>query len=50
MAEKMERLAAEQPGFLGMESVCGPDGKGITVAYWDILEAIHSWDGTSNIA
>jgi heme-degrading monooxygenase HmoA len=43
MAERMERLAAEQPGFLGVESVRGPDGTGITVAYWDSLEAIHRW-------
>jgi heme-degrading monooxygenase HmoA len=43
MAERMEHLAREQPGFLGVESVRGPDGTGITVAYWDSLEAIHRW-------
>lgn len=41
MADKMVRLAAEQPGFLGMESA--RDGLGITVSYWDSLEAIKNW-------
>lgn len=41
MANKMVQLAAEQPGFLGMESA--RDGLGITVSYWDSLEAIKNW-------
>ncbi len=41
MAGKMVQLAAEQPGFLGMESA--RDGLGITVSYWDSLEAIKHW-------
>jgi heme-degrading monooxygenase HmoA len=41
MAAKMAELAAEQPGFLGMESV--RDGLGITVSYWESLEAIAAW-------
>ncbi|HET7196159.1 MAG TPA: antibiotic biosynthesis monooxygenase [Nocardioides sp.] len=33
MLQRMETLAAEQPGYLGIESVKdGPDG--ITVSYW----------------
>ena len=28
---------------LGVESARGPDGFGITVSYWDSLEAIRSW-------
>ncbi|WP_435923051.1 antibiotic biosynthesis monooxygenase family protein [Paenibacillus sp. DYY-L-2] len=43
MAEKMERLAAEQPGFLGVESVRDASGAGITISYWDSLEAIRQW-------
>ena len=43
MAERMEALAALQPGFLGMESARGPNGFGITVSYWETLEAIHRW-------
>ena len=43
MAEKMARLAAEQPGFLGVESARGADGTGITVSYWDSEPAIANW-------
>lgn len=42
-AQAMEELAAKQPGFLGFESARGPDGFGITVSYWDSLEAIRQW-------
>ncbi|MDB4937862.1 MAG: glutathione S-transferase [Labilithrix sp.] len=42
-ARAMVELAAKQPGFLGIESARGPDGVGITVSYWDSLEAIRSW-------
>jgi heme-degrading monooxygenase HmoA len=41
MSEKMVSLASSQPGFLGMESV--RDGLGITVSYWESLEAIRAW-------
>ena len=41
MAERMVELAAQQPGFLGAESV--RDGLGITVSYWDNLESIAAW-------
>lgn len=41
MAEKMEQLARQQPGFLDMESA--RDGLGITVSYWESLEAIAQW-------
>jgi heme-degrading monooxygenase HmoA len=41
MSEKMVKLAAAQPGFLGMESA--RDGLGITVSYWESLEAIRAW-------
>ena len=43
MAERMVELAAEQPGFLGVESVRGADGLGITVSYWKDLESIAAW-------
>lgn len=33
MAERMVELAAQQPGFIGVESVRGSDGFGITVSY-----------------
>lgn len=41
MAEKMWLLASEQPGFLGAESAS--DETGITVSYWESLEAISKW-------
>ena len=43
MAERMVELAARQPGFLGIESVRGADGFGITVSYWSSEEAIAAW-------
>lgn len=42
-ARAMVELAAKQPGFLGIESARGADGFGITVSYWDSLEAIRRW-------
>lgn len=41
MAEEMVKLAAAQPGFLGVESA--REGVGITASYWESLEAIHNW-------
>jgi len=43
MAERMVELAARQPGYLGVESTRDADGRGITVSYWQSLEAIHAW-------
>ena len=42
-AERMLELAAQQPGFLGIESARGADGVGITVSYWDSLDGIRRW-------
>ncbi len=41
MAKKMEQLASEQPGFIGIESA--KEEIGITVSYWKSLEAIANW-------
>ncbi|CAM3642885.1 MULTISPECIES: antibiotic biosynthesis monooxygenase [Brevibacillus] len=41
MADEMVRLASIQPGFLGVESA--REGLGITVSYWESLEAIQKW-------
>lgn len=43
MAERMLQLAAQQPGFLGVESVRDASGFGITVSYWATEEAISAW-------
>ena len=42
-AERMILLAQRQPGFLGVESVLGEDGIGITVSYWVDRPAIANW-------
>jgi len=42
-AQRMATLAAEQPGFLGMESVRDNNGFGITVSYWQDEGAIKAW-------
>ena len=41
MAIKMEELAKTQKGFLGINSV--KETVGITVSYWETLEAIKNW-------
>lgn len=41
MAKRMVELASQQPGFLGIESV--RENLGITVSYWESLEAIRNW-------
>ncbi|CAG8999126.1 MAG: putative protein YqjZ [Candidatus Celerinatantimonas neptuna] len=41
MAAKMMSIAAEQTGFLGVESARGE--LGITVSYWLDLESIQKW-------
>ena len=43
MAEAMAQLAAQQPGYLGVESVRDAEGVGITVSYWASEEAIAAW-------
>jgi heme-degrading monooxygenase HmoA len=45
MADAMVKLAAQQPGFLGIESA--RDSLGITVSYWESLEAIAAWKQNS---
>jgi heme-degrading monooxygenase HmoA len=40
MAEKLMSLAQLQSGFLGAESVRDTKGIGITISYWNSLEAV----------
>jgi heme-degrading monooxygenase HmoA len=42
-ADRMVELAAQVPGFLGVESARGADGFGITVSYWASEAAILTW-------
>lgn len=41
MAIKMVELAKSQPGFIGVESARNEIG--ITVSYWESLDAIKNW-------
>lgn len=43
MAARMVELGARCDGFLGIESVRGADGVGITVSYWRDEAAIRAW-------
>lgn len=42
MSEKMVELASRQQGFLGVESARDQE-MGITVSYWESLDAIKAW-------
>ncbi len=44
-ADRMEELARQQPGFLGVESARGADGLGITISYWRTLADVAAWRG-----
>lgn len=41
MAGKMEELASRQPGYIDFESARSE--LGISISYWDSLEAIANW-------
>src|SRR5579864_1998880 len=41
MSDAMEKLARQQPGFLGVESA--REELGITVSYWESLDSIKNW-------
>lgn len=43
VADEMEELAKQQPGFLGVESARDHSGLGITISYWESLDAIENW-------
>lgn len=42
-AARMDELAAEQPGYLGVQSARDRDGLGITVSYWATDAAARNW-------
>jgi heme-degrading monooxygenase HmoA len=42
-AAAMDRLAASQKGYVGIDSARGGDGLGITVSYWADEEAAIAW-------
>lgn len=45
MSQAMTALAVQQPGFLGVESA--REEIGITVSYWESLDAIAAWKRNS---
>jgi heme-degrading monooxygenase HmoA len=45
IAQKMVKLASQQPGFLGVESA--RESVGITVSYWSDIESIRLWKQNS---
>lgn len=45
MAQRMENLAKKQEGFLGIDSA--REKVGITVSYWESLDAIKTWKQNS---
>lgn len=45
MALGMEELARKQPGFMGIESARNEIG--ITVSYWESLQAVANWKKNS---
>jgi heme-degrading monooxygenase HmoA len=42
-AAEMDALASTQPGYVGIDSVRGDDGLGITVSYWADDKAAKNW-------
>ncbi len=42
-AAMMDRLAAQQEGYISMDSVRGSDGLGITVSYWTSDAHAKAW-------
>lgn len=42
-SERMFEQARLQPGFLGVHSVRGEDGAGITLSYWTDEASIRAW-------
>lgn len=43
MADRMLKLAEQQPGFLGVDSVRNNAGAGITISYWRSTADIERW-------
>ncbi|CAH2354408.1 hypothetical protein CLIB1423_16S02014 [[Candida] railenensis] len=43
IGEKLDSLAREQPGFLGVESTRDSSGFGITLSYWKDRQSIINW-------
>jgi heme-degrading monooxygenase HmoA len=49
-ANEMEALAAQQPGYRGIESARLPSGFGITVSYWADEASAKGWKAVTEHA
>lgn len=49
-AARMEALAVEQPGYLGVDSARGADGLGVTVSYWADAASAKAWKANAEHA
>ena len=49
-ADRMEVLAAAQPGYLGFETARTAGGVGISVSYWADADAARSWKAVAEHA
>lgn len=47
VSNRLLELAREYKGFLRIESVADANGNGISVSYWDSLDAIRAWKENS---
>ncbi|WP_299350396.1 antibiotic biosynthesis monooxygenase [uncultured Shimia sp.] len=47
MADKMVDMAAEQPGYLGIETTRDAAGLGITISYWEDENSLMGWKQVS---
>ena len=50
MSARMESLASERPGYIGIESAGTPAGTGITVSYWADEGALKNWKAVAEHA
>jgi len=48
-AQRMDELARQQPGYLGIESAAGA-GVGVTVSYWRTPDAARAWKAVAEHA
>ena len=49
-ADRMEALAADQPGYLGFETARTPAGTGISVSYWATADDAAAWKAVAEHA
>jgi heme-degrading monooxygenase HmoA len=42
-AEAMDRLAAQQPGYCGMDHLSDGQGRAVTISYWSDDAAAKAW-------